>query len=119
MPVSRLPMSCVSFALLMVSCAPALACPSDAVERLLGRAEEARFWSDFWEDIDRRESRAELVRAAWLFRRAERLLVGDYCLDLPAGPGLALQVAGGQFWTRRAAGRLLPPPPPAIAAVTP
>jgi hypothetical protein len=118
MPRARLPVSCVSLALLALASAPALACPTDSIARLLDRAEEARFWSDFWEDIDPREARAELARAGWLLGRAELLLLDDHCLDSPAGLGFAGQIAGGQVWMRRAAGRRRPGAP-AIAAVTP
>jgi hypothetical protein len=117
MPATRLPASCILLALLALSSMPALACPTDAVARLLDRAEDSRFWSDFWEDIDPREARAELARAGWLLRRAEHLLIADDCLDSPAGTAFAGQIAGGQNWARRAAGRRRPAP--AIAAVTP
>jgi len=119
MPTTRLPASCILLALLALSSMPALACPTDAVARLLDRAEDSRFWSDFWEDIDPREERAELARAGWLLRRAERLLIAGDCLDSPAGTAFAGQIAGGQNWARRAAGRRRPAPAPAIAAVTP
>jgi hypothetical protein len=119
MPTTRLPASCIMLALLALSSLPALACPTDAVARLLDRAEDSRFWSDFWEDIDPREERAELARAGWLLRRAERLLIAGDCLDSPAGTAFAGQIAGGQNWARRAAGRQRPAPAPAIAAVTP
>jgi hypothetical protein len=119
MPTFRLSVTCVSLALLILPSAPALACPSDTIARLMDRAEESRFWSDFWDDIDPREARAELARAAWLLRRAERLVVTDHCLDSQQGAGFAVQIAGGQAWARRAAGRGRWQPPPAIAAVTP
>lgn len=117
MPTIRLPVSCVLLALIAVSSAPALACPTDAVAGLLDRAGDSRFWSDFWEDIDPREARVELMRAGWLLRRAERLLIAGDCLDSPMGAGFAGQIAGGQNWVRRAAGRRRPAP--TIAAVTP
>ena len=109
----------VSFSLLLFALllpGTALACPDEALSRLLQRADEARSWSDFWEDLDPGESRTEMLRARWLFGRAERLLLQDGCMDTSSGFGFAGRIADGQRWSRRAAARA--PGSAAVAAFT-
>jgi hypothetical protein len=93
--------SCVSLAVLFSSQSPAASCPTQAVADLLQRADEARSWSEFWDDDDPGEALAELERALWLFGRAELMLVRNACLDAPDAVGLRLEVANGQRWARR------------------
>lgn len=108
----------VSVFLLVLLPRVALACPDDALSDLLQRADEARSWSEFWEDLDPRESRVEMLRARWLFGRAERLLVQGGCLDTESGFSFSGRIADGQRWSRRAAAtRGLPAA--AVAAVSP
>ncbi len=120
MTTTCLEVSCVSLALLVLTAAPALPCPIDSLAGVLARAEDARSWSEFWEDMDPGEAQAELRRARWLYGRAERRLLQSDCLDADDGAGYRLATANGQRWVRRAlASRSQPAGVAAVAAVNP
>lgn len=93
--------SCVSVAVLFSSQSPAASCSSQAVSDLLQHADDARAWSEFWEEDDPGEAMAQMMRARRLWRRAEFLLVRNACLNAPDAAGYGQQIANGQRWARR------------------
>lgn len=59
----------------------ALACPLDAIEAHLARADEHLFWTDFWTDTDDGEAGRELEYAIDDLRHANALGSVDTCGD--------------------------------------
>lgn len=106
--------------LLVAACSgPAQACSDLQVRSLLQRAEEARSWSEFWEDLDPNEARVEMLRTRWYLSRAELLVLRDRCLDTASGAGFGGRIADGQRWVRRAAAQRARVAASAVAAVSP
>jgi hypothetical protein len=55
------------------------ACDIETISRKLRLAEQARFWSNFWEELDERERRVELLRARFLYDTVRKLMEDPGC----------------------------------------
>src|SRR4051794_25140646 len=59
----------------------ALACPLDAIEAQLSRADEHLFWTEFWTEMDESEANRERAYAIDDLRRASALTSAETCGD--------------------------------------